>query len=96
MTSLDSKRLQRTEIFLLLGIPAQSSSPVAVELTWVAGTRWKPVTSDGFFTETGTENFPMNDLKFALRQLLKNPGFTAVAVLARRLAIGVVRPPLSH
>ena len=23
----------------------------------------------------------MNDLKFALRQLLKNPGFTAVAVL---------------
>jgi hypothetical protein len=25
---------------------------------------------------------PMNDLKFALRQLLKNPGFTAVAVLA--------------
>jgi len=24
----------------------------------------------------------MNDLKFALRQLLKNPGFTAVAVLS--------------
>src|SRR3989441_11752720 len=24
----------------------------------------------------------MNDLKFALRQLLKNPGFTAVAILA--------------
>ncbi len=23
----------------------------------------------------------MNDLKFAIRQLLKNPGFTAVAVL---------------
>ena len=29
----------------------------------------------------------MNDLKFAFRQLLKNPGFTAVAVLT--LAIGV-------
>jgi len=24
----------------------------------------------------------MNDLRFALRQLLKNPGFTAVAVTA--------------
>ncbi len=26
----------------------------------------------------------MNDLKFAFRQLLKNPGFTAVAVLTLR------------
>ena len=30
----------------------------------------------------------MNDLKFAFRQLLKNPGFTAVAVLTLGLGSG--------
>jgi hypothetical protein len=30
----------------------------------------------------------MNDLKFAFRQLLKNPGFTAVAVLTLAFGLG--------
>jgi hypothetical protein len=37
-------------------------------------------------TEALTRIFPMNDLKFAFRQLLMNPGFTTVAVLM--LALG--------
>jgi len=34
----------------------------------------------------------MDDVKFAIRQLLKNPGFTAVAVLTLTLGIAATRP----
>ena len=34
-------------------------------------------------------NTTMNDLKFAFRQLLKNPGFNAVAVLTLAICPGV-------
>jgi len=34
-------------------------------------------------------NLAMNDFKFAFHQLLKNPGFTAVAVLTFATGIGL-------
>ncbi len=37
----------------------------------------------------------MNDLKFAFRQLVKNSGFTAVAVLTLALAISGEHLPLT-
>ncbi len=37
----------------------------------------------------------MSDLKFAFRQLLKNPGFTSVARLALALRI-ILRPKRAH
>src|SRR6266540_2354662 len=37
----------------------------------------------------------MNDLKFAFRQLLKNPGFTAVAVLTLALGLALNATMLS-
>ena len=50
--------------------------------------RGTPVAKDG--------GLVMNDLKFACRQLLKNPGFTAVAVLTLELGIGAIQPSPSR
>ena len=50
--------------------------------------RGTPVAKDG--------GLVMNDLKFACRQLLKNPGFTAVAVLSLALGIGAMEALRDH
>src|SRR5579859_4223771 len=52
----------------------------------------KPPATANYCSCTGTDKFikdsSMNGLKFALRQMLKNPGFTAVGVLTLALGIG--------